>query len=75
MGLVGSRIWGMGSVCSGMSMLVHKSTTWPVISGEGLSTWSRSLCTACSGAHRRAALPHFCFSPKANPGLLLSLAI
>lgn len=81
MGLVGSRIWGMGSVCSGMWMLVHKSTTWPVILREGLSTWSRSLCTTCSGAHRRAALPHFLLFqpqskswPPAAPGHLALLA-
>lgn len=40
---------------------------WPVISGQGLSTWSRSLCTACCGAHRRAALPHFLlFQPQSK---------
>lgn len=80
MGLVGSRSQGMGSVGSGTWILVHKSTTWPAISGEGLSAWSR-CGAACCGAHRRAALPHFLlFQPQskswhpATPGHLALLA-
>lgn len=81
LGLVGSSSWGIGSMGSGMWTLVHKSITWPVIMGEGLSTLIRSFCTACCGAHRRATLPSFLLFqpqskswPPATPGHLALLA-